>query len=98
MSLESNLTAVFQAIGADIKALRAGGTGSGGGITALNLANAAPNTLFRLPWNGSAWTYAGTALTARPSSRTDLYFDLVGAPATTADPAWLLDNDTRTDL
>ena len=64
----------------------------------LTLATAAPGTIFRCLWNGSAWTYDGTALSSRPSIRTDIFFEYVGAPATTADPAWIIPGDTRMDV
>lgn len=62
-----------------------------------SLASVAAGSVFRIPWNGSAWTYSGVALTARPSARTDIFFDLWGAPAATASPDWALDGDSRTD-
>ena len=63
----------------------------------LGLARATPGTVFRCPWVNTAWTYAGVALTARPSTRTDIFFDYFGAPADTTDPAWGLNGDSRTD-
>lgn len=63
-----------------------------------SLASVAAGSVFRIPWNGSAWTYSGVALTARPSARTDIFFDLWGAPAATASPDWALDGDSRTDV
>lgn len=64
----------------------------------ISMSRLTPGTVLRCPWNGTAWTYAGAALSSRPSARTDIYFELVGAPAATADPAWMLDGDTRIDL
>lgn len=64
----------------------------------LTLTTAAPGAVFRCPWNGSAWTYNGSALAARPSARADIFFELVGAPAATADPAWILSGDSRMDV
>lgn len=64
----------------------------------LTLTTAAPGAVFRCPWNGSAWTYNGSALAARPSARTDIFFELVGAPAATADPSWIATGDSRMDV
>jgi hypothetical protein len=47
-------------------------------------------SIFRLVWNGSAWP------AARPSTRTDVYFDLFGAPTGTPEPSWLQAADTVT--
>lgn len=59
-----------------------------------------PGTRLACPWNSgtSKWTYDGTDLNARPSSRTDIFFVLTGAPAATADPAWALAGDKREDI
>jgi hypothetical protein len=75
-------------------------THAAGDITTgtFGLAIAIPGTVFRCPWNGSAWTYNGSPLAARPSSRTDIFFELVGAPAATADPSWIISGDTRMDV
>ncbi len=62
------------------------------------LAGAMPGTSFRCPWNGTAWTYEGVALTARPSARTDIFFGYIGAPSATADPAWAISGDWREDV
>lgn len=66
------------------------------------MANALPGTTIRCLWNGTAWTINGAALSARPSSRTDIYFDLVGSTAAAsggpADPSWLINGDSRTDV
>ena len=62
------------------------------------LATAPAGSVFRCPWNGSAWTYDGVALSARPSSRTNIFFGYVGAPAATADPTWALAGDWREDV
>lgn len=66
----------------------------------LDLAHAAPGARFTCLWNGatSKWQYNGVDLNARPSARADIYFDLVGAPASTADPAWWLTGDARDDI
>lgn len=64
----------------------------------ISLSRLTPGTVLRCPWNGTAWTYAGTAISSRPSSRTDIYFELVGAPVATASPAWMLDGDSRVDI
>ena len=56
-------------------------------ITPTTYATAAPGTLFRLVWNGVSWP------ASRPSSRTDIYFNLYGAPTTAAVPSWLLLGD-----
>ena len=64
----------------------------------LELESALTGSVFRCQWNGTAWTYSGTALSARPSSRTDIYFDLVGAPASTSDPSWIIPGDSRMDI
>lgn len=69
---------------------------SGGGGATLDTVIA--GTILRCPWNGTAWTYGGTALSARPSARTDIFFDLTGAPVATADPSWMIDGDVRTDV
>ena len=60
--------------------------------------SALPGTRLSCVWNGTAWTYGGSALSARPSSRTDIFFELYGAPAATADPAWMINGDSRVDL
>ena len=65
---------------------------------AETLATAPAGSVFRCPWNGSAWTYNGTAMSARPSTRTEIFFGYVGAPAATADPAWALAGDWREDV
>jgi len=65
---------------------------------ASTLTSAVTGSVFRCQWNGSAWTYNGTALSARPSARTDIYFDLVGAPAATSDPSWIIPGDSRMDI
>ncbi len=83
-------------------ALRKTGTNawaaSGGGAAVGTLATIVAGSILRCPWNGTAWTYAGTALTDRPSARTDIFFQLTGAPYTIADPAWMLTTDDRIDL
>lgn len=63
-----------------------------------DLESLAPGSIVCCPWNGTAWTYNGTALTTRPSSRTDIFFELTGAPAATAAPGWQLAFDRREDI
>ena len=89
MTLDSNLQAFATLVGQDMKAVAA---------AQVTLARAVPGTVLRCPWNGTAWTYAGAALSARPSDRTDIFFDLFGAPSTQADPAWISNGDSRTDI
>lgn len=62
------------------------------------LKSVASGTLIRSQWNGSSWTYGGSALSARPTSRADVFFDLYGAPSGTAKPAWALATDSLTNL
>lgn len=55
--------------------------------------NMPPGLVLRCLWNGTAWAHEGVALTARPTSRSDVYVDLVGAPAGTSRPGWALPGD-----
>lgn len=72
----------FKGLSDDVDALEAGG-GSG----TISLSRVTPGAVLRCPWNGTEWTYAGSALSVRPSARTDIYFELTGAPVATASPA-----------
>jgi len=69
-------------------------------IPVLTLATAPAGTRFVCQWNSatSKWAYNGTDLTTRPSSRTDIFFVLTGAPAATADPSWAIAGDKREDV
>lgn len=68
------------------------------------LAAAVPGSMILCPWSAgaSAWTYGGTPLSSRPSSRTDIFFLLAGAAAVgsggPADPAWMVSGDARLDV
>jgi hypothetical protein len=61
-----------------------------GGI--LSIECAAPGTIFKIIRNAAdtAWTFLGATITARPSSRTDIYFDAVGG---TTGPTFALPGD-----
>ncbi len=69
-------------------------------VGVLTLTQAAPGARFTCLWNSgtSKWAYNGTDLNARPSGRTDIFFDLIGAPAATADPVWAIAGDMRKDV
>ena len=69
-------------------------------IPVLTLATAPPGARFACPWNSSTtkWAYNGVDLNARPSSRTDIFFVLTGAPASATDPAWAIAGDKREDV
>jgi len=69
-------------------------------IPVLPLSVVPPGSRLVCLWNStsSKWTYDGVDLNARPSSRTDIFFVYVGAPAATADPAWALAGDKREDV
>lgn len=67
------------------------------------LAQACPGSVFKCPWNGttSKWQWpVGTDLDARPSARTDIHFEFVGAPYTydISQPTYALDIDGREDV
>lgn len=68
-----------------------------GGGASMTLATAPPGLRFTCPWDGTAWTYAGTPLTARPSQRADIFFEYAGAPAGTAGPSYAQAGDRRYD-
>ena len=89
MTLDSNLQAFATRVGQDMKAVAA---------AQVTLARAVPGTVLRCPWNGTAWTYSGVAISARPSARADIYFELIGAPPAIASPSWMLNGDSRTDV
>lgn len=68
-------------------------------MPASSLASAPAGATFRCLWNGTDWTYNGTALGSnRPSTRTDIFFGYIGAPATKADPTYALTGDWREDI
>ena len=79
-------------------------TGGGGGGAELTgpiaLAYAPVGTRVTAGWSSgsAAWMYDGVAVTGRPGGRADLYWDLMGAPAATATPAWFGDLDARWDV
>lgn len=79
-------------------------TGGGGGGAELTgpiaLAYAPVGTRVTAGWSSgsAAWMYGGVAVTGRPGGRADLYWDLMGAPAATATPAWFGDLDARWDV
>lgn len=58
-------------------------------VTANTYANAVAGTRFTILYNGTAWPGA------RPSTRVDIYFDLIGGSEAVADPAWMLNGDAR---
>lgn len=39
-------------------------------------------------WTGSAWQYAGSSITARPTSRTDITVDFIDPVGGATPPAW----------
>lgn len=58
----------------------------------ITLADVPSGSVFYVIRSGSNWTYAGTNITNRPTSRTDLVMHLLGG--TSADrPAWAITND-----
>jgi hypothetical protein len=58
------------------------------GLTTLTYANAMPGSTYRI-------IYAAGWPTTRPSSRTDIYFHLIGGSKSIANPGWMLDGDNR---
>ena len=82
-----------------ILALETEGVGGGGSAFIPSLDNALSGSRFTCLWNGSnAWQYNGVNLNARPTSRSDIFFDLVGAPSTITDPIWAQLGDRRYDV
>jgi hypothetical protein len=63
-----------------------GSASAGSGISSLTYANAMAGSVFRVAYS-STWT--------RPTSRTDIYFTLVGGTASDPDPAAMLNFDDR---
>lgn len=59
------------------------------------LGTVVPGVVIRIMYVGGNWTYAGQSITARPSTRTDIFFELVGGDSTVLDPSWMLESDTR---
>lgn len=67
-------------------------------IETLTYANAAPGTRFTLLYNGSSGfvdPVTSTVASSRPSSRTNIYFDLVGGDDTVVNPSWMILGDAR---
>jgi hypothetical protein len=60
-----------------------------GKISALSYTNAVTGTRYTILYNGTAWPGS------RPSSRTDIYFDLIGGGTGVSDPAWMINGDAR---
>lgn len=60
-------------------------------LGALSLANLPPGATFDVVLDGSDWKYAGATITARPTSRTDVVMQCVGATSTP--PAWAITGD-----
>lgn len=72
---------------------------SGGEVTTVPLSALTPGSRITALWTGAAWEYpAGEALTDRPALPAGCYIDLVGAPAATPDPSWLVTGDGRLDV
>lgn len=64
------------------------------------IARLPPGVMVAAYWSAgaAAWQYAGVTLTARPAGLpTDVPLVLIGAPAATADPGWMLTIDLRID-
>lgn len=64
----------------------------------IDYSNAAPGSRFTMLYNGTTGFVNpanGAVASARPSARTDIYFDLIGGSSAVTDPAWLLNGDAR---
>lgn len=72
--------------------------GAASGVASLGanglavLSEVAPGTTFDVVYDGTNWSYAGTVVTARPTSRTDIVMQCVNAVDATV-PAWAIAGD-----
>jgi hypothetical protein len=57
------------------------------------LADLPAGSVVTVYWDGTDWKYAGAAITARPTARTDITVDFIDPLGTATPPAWALTGD-----